>query len=187
MIRNLTRAIFLFLAPMIVYAAVPAWELVPAESSLTFTGTQNGAPASGKFKKFDGEINFDPAQLNDSHVKITVDMNSVSTSYSDLVETLLTSDWFDVKVFPTAVFAANHFTKTGTNSFNAEGKLTIRDKTVPVNIAFTEEELSPTKVRVKGSTVLKRTAFNIGTGEWGDLSVVKDDVQVNFVLVAVKK
>lgn len=185
-VRALMTAAWLF-ATTTVYAAVTEWQILPSESELTFTATQNGAPVNGKFKAFTGEIHFDPNQLNQSRAKITVNMASVSTSYAEIGDTLVTSDWFDTKLFPQAVFTADSFTKTGDKTYQAKGNLTIRNKTMPIIVTFTEEEYSATKARMKGSTTVKRSAFGVGQGEWASTSEVKDDVQVNFVLSAVRK
>lgn len=186
-IKKWIFTVLVLLAPAIVEAAVPEWQIVPSESSITFTGIQNDAPASGQFKKFTGEISLDPNQLNASKVRIVIDMNSVSMSYSDFTNTLLTTDWLNVKLFPQAIFEATHFTKIGENKYQANGTLTIRDKTVPVTLTFVAEELSKTKGRVKGNTTLKRTIFGVGQGEWADTDAVKDDVQVNFTITAIRK
>lgn len=186
-ISTLLFVLFVLLSPIAAIAALPAWQIVPADSSVTFTGTQNGAPATGGFKKFSGEIYFDPNQLADSKAKIVIDMNSVTTTYSDFTSTLLTSDWFNVKVFPQAIFEATHFAKMSDNKYSAEGVLTIRDKKIPVTLTFEAEKLSDKKGRVKGSATLKRTVFGIGQGEWADTDAVKDDVQVNFTITAVSK
>lgn len=179
--------LLLLLVPIIAKAAVPQWQIIPNESSITFKGTQNNAPVSGKFNKFTGEIAFDPNQLSASKVRIVVDMNSVSTSYSDFTSALLTSDWFHVKLFPEAIFEANYFTKIGENKYEADGNMTIRDKTVPVKLTFTGEALSKTKGRVKGSIILKRLVFGIGQGEWESTDEVKNEVTVNFILTATLK
>jgi polyisoprenoid-binding protein YceI len=92
------------LLPAMVSAAAPAWKIVHENSSLAFAAIQNGAPVTGTFAKFDGTINFDLKHLNDCKVKIIVDMNSLSTSYNDLTATLKTPDWFNIKLFPQAVF-----------------------------------------------------------------------------------
>jgi polyisoprenoid-binding protein YceI len=168
-------------------AAAPAWQIVPNASSITFTATQNNAPVTGKFRTFTGEINFDPAQLGASNIRIVVDMGSVVTSYSDVADTLKTADWFAVKLFPQAVFTANHFTKINNNTYQATGTLTLRDKTLPTNLTFVLDEFTATKAHAKGTTTLKRTAFGIGKGEWSKTDEVKDDVQVNFTLTALKK
>tara|TARA_R110000868_G_scaffold179832_1_gene420284 strand:+ start:1246 stop:1821 length:576 start_codon:yes stop_codon:yes gene_type:complete len=179
----LLLTIILFL-PFSVYASVPAWKILPSESSIKFTGVQNSAPASGTFKKFNGTIHFDPNQLNSSNVDIVIDMNSVSMSYGDFTTALLTEDWFNVKLFPDAVFKASKFIKTGDNKYQADGTLTIRDKTVPIQIIFNTKELSSDKVIVTGNTILKRIQFGVGQGEWADTDAIKDDVKVIFSVTA---
>ena len=180
-------AFLCFLAASVVYAAVPEWQMVPEESSITFTGVQNNAPATGSFKKFTGDIHLDSNQLKDSHVRIDIDMNSVTTTYSDFTSTLLTPDWFNVKLFPHAIFEGKNFKKIADNKYQVDGTLTVKDKTVPVSITFTSTDLSNAKGRVTGSTTVKRTALGVGLGEWTDTDSVKDDVQVNFVITAIKK
>jgi len=168
-------------------AAVPAWKIVPAESTLTFTAIQNGAPVTGQFKTFSGDINFDPNQLNASNVTIIVDVGSVSDAYSKLAETLKSSDWFNVALFPKAIFKSSQFIKTGDKNYESKGTLTLRDKTVPVTLTMTLDEYSATQARMKGSAIIKRTAFGVGQGEWADTSSIKDDVEIHFVVNAVKK
>jgi polyisoprenoid-binding protein YceI len=174
------------LLPAMVSAAAPAWKIVHEKSSLAFAATQNGAPVTGTFAKFDGTINFDPKHLDDCKVKINVDMNSLSTSYNDLTATLKTPDWFNIKLFPQAVFEASKFEKTGENQYVAKGKLTIRNKTLPVTLNFTAEQSTPDSAVIKGSTVLERTAFGVGQGEWSSVSEIKNGVTVNFVVAAAK-
>lgn len=176
-----------FFSFMPILAGATTWQIVPKDSSLTFTATQNNAPVSGQFKTFTGEINFDPAKLDSSSVNIVVDVGSVTASYKDVADTLKTPDWFDTKVFPKAVFKASQFTKTGDKNYQAAGNLTIRDKTVPVTLTFTLDEYSPTNAHAAGSTTLKRSAFGVGRGDWASTDTVKDDVQVNFILSVVKK
>lgn len=184
---RLFLSIILLLIPLKSIAVVPSWEIVQNKSSLAFTGTQNGAPVSGEFKRFTGEIHFDPEQLNASSVKIVVDVGSIADPYNQLVDTLKDTDWFNTKVFPQAVFKSNHFIKKGDKLYQADGTLTIRNKTLPVTLDFTQEEYTPNKARIKGSTTIKRTAFGVGQGEWADTKTIKDDVRIQFSITAVKK
>lgn len=174
--------------PVCALAQATAWKIIPAESTLTFTATQNNAPISGEFKRFNGNIHFDRDKLQESNVDMSVDMNSLATSYSDLTMTLRAPDWFNTKVFPTATFKATEFIKTADKHYQATGTLTIRDHAMPLSVTFIEEPL-PTKdkVRVIGEATLKRTAFGVGQGEWVSTNEVKDDVIVHFVVTAVKK
>jgi polyisoprenoid-binding protein YceI len=175
------------LLPVVTQAALPIWQIVPAESSLKFTATQNGSPLSGEFKKFDGDISYAPDQLAGSFIKINVDISSVSDALNQIADTLKSAEWFNTKVFPQAVFQSTEFSKTGDKTFQVKGKLTIRDKTLPVTLNVKEVEYSASKAHMEGTTTIKRTAFGVGQGEWAGTTAIKDDVKIDFVVVATKK
>lgn len=168
-------------------ADLPTWNIVPKESSLSFTATQNGAPVTGQFKTFSGEIKGDPAQLENCSIKIVVDINSLSDAYNQLAETLKSAEWFNAKLFPQAFYSANLFVKTGDKTYEAKGKLTIRNLTHPVTLTFTQEDYTGVKGQVKGSTMIKRSDFAVGTGEWADTKTIKDEVRIDFTLTATKQ
>lgn len=184
----LKKIIFIFLlVPLVASAEVPSWKIVPEGSTLTFTAIQNGAPVTGAFTNFSGDINFDPAQLDKSNVKIVVYIGSISDPYNELSDTLKSADWFNAKVFPQAIFQSTGFTKTGDKMYQAKGTLTFRGKTQPIILNFSQQEYSQTKAKMMGSTTIKRTAFGVGQGEWSDTKAVKDDVQINFIVNAIRK
>ena len=76
-------SMLLTLVPVFSSAAVPEWQIIPAQSNLSFTATQNGAPVTGQFKTYTGAISFDPTDLKDSKADITIDISSISASYAD--------------------------------------------------------------------------------------------------------
>lgn len=184
--RSFLLSIF-FLLPLSVQAAAPVWQILLNDSKLTFTATQNGAPVSGEFKKFTADIHFDPNNLNTNNVKVTVDTNSIYDPYAELADTLKSAEWFNVKAFPQAIFTSSEFVKTGDKTYQSKGKLTIRDKTLPVTLDFTQETYTKNKARIKGSTTIKRTAFGVGQGEWASTNEVKDEVKIEFTVTAEKK
>jgi polyisoprenoid-binding protein YceI len=166
--------------------AAPQWQMVPKESSLAFTATQNGAPVAGTFQSFTGTIQFDPAELKTSQIEIDVDLTSAKTGDSQVSDTLKSADWFNTKAFPKAVFKASSFVKTGDKTYQANGTLTLRDKTLPLILDFTLENYTTNKALAKGKTVIKRTQFGVGQGDWAKTDAIKDDVNVEFVLSATK-
>jgi polyisoprenoid-binding protein YceI len=175
------------LIPLIAHTAPPKWDIVAKESQLTFTATQNGAPISGQFKTFNGTILVDPNDLKNSSITILVDINSLYASYPELKDTLFTPDWFSTKLFPEAVFKSTQIEKKAEKTYQAQGTLKIRDKLVPITLNFTGEQLSATKGTVSGSAILKRTQFGVGQGDWSSTNEIKDEVTVNFKVVAIKK
>lgn len=183
----LVSIVILVLMPVFANAAIPEWEIIPGESHLSFIAIQNDAPVKGQFKEFTGKIFVDPTDYKTSQIEIIVDMNSVSADYADVKNTLITPDFFNVKVFPKAEFKATNFNKTGDKTYQAVGTLTIRDKSAPVTLTFTAEETSPGMALVEGSTTFKRSTFGVGQGDWASTDEIKDEVKVDFKLVAKKK
>jgi len=173
---------FLFNVNCNAEALLKPWNIDAKNSYINFSIIQDKSPITGTFKSFTGEINADPDRLNDSHIKIIVDMNSVSTSFKEVAINLKTPDWFDVKIFPNAIFTSTKLTKTGAKSYQAKGTLTVRDKTIPVVLNFVLENYSPTEALVKGSGIVKRTALGLAKGEWAKTDSLKDDVTVDFAL-----
>ncbi|RUR17735.1 YceI family protein [Legionella sp. km535] len=168
-------------------ATSPQWDIIPEESELTFTGTQNNAPVTGSFKKFSGEIFVDPEHYKASSIHIVIDMTSITASYADITTTLEAPDWFDVKAFPKAEFKATQFNKIGEKTYEADGILTIRDKSAPVTLTFTAEESPKNHALVNGTASIKRSTFGVGQGEWASTDAIKDEVTVAFKITANRK
>jgi polyisoprenoid-binding protein YceI len=173
--------LFFMLLPCVSLAEVPNWKIMPNMSSLSFSAMQNGNPVEGSFTNFTGDINFDPNQLKASKVKIIVDMNSVTDS-GQISDTLKKAEWFNVALFPQAIFQSSEFVKIDGNNFQAKGTLSIRDIKLPVLLMFTLEEFTKILTRIKGKAVIKRISFGVGQGQWADTSSVEDDVQINFTV-----
>ncbi len=162
------------------------WKIIPEKSKIEFKATQNNSAVFGSFKKFSGKINFDPAQLKTSKVEIEVDTNSVEASLSDAAPTLKTPEWLSAKAFPKATFTADKFTKISDKKFSADGKLTIKDKSVPAKLEFSLDEYSAVKAVATGSVMIKRSDFMIGAKDPANAHGVKDEVAVVFAVNAVK-
>ncbi|KGP62673.1 hypothetical protein EP47_02465 [Legionella norrlandica] len=180
--------LLMLLMSSLIYANnLQEWEIIPSQSELTFTGTQNGAPVTGRFKKFTGQIFADSANYKASSIHIIIDMNSISTPFQDIATTLASSDWFDVKVFPKAEFKASQFNKVDDKTYEAQGTLTIRDKTSPVTLKFKVDQTSKDQAVVEGSTIVNRSVFGVGQGEWASTDEIQDEVTVRFKVTAVRK
>jgi polyisoprenoid-binding protein YceI len=95
-------------------------------------------------------------------------------------------DWFDAKTFPQATFVSSAIAPAGGNQFKVTGKLTIKGKSQTVVVPVTVTQQGATQA-FDGSLPIKRTQFDIGTGEWKDTSVVADDVVIKFHIVAAHK
>jgi cytochrome b561/polyisoprenoid-binding protein YceI len=166
---------------------LPHWEVQEEHSELAFVATQNNAPVLGSFRNVNYDIAFDPEHLDQSEITVVVDINSLEALNPEVMSTLKLADWFSSEVFPEARFESTEITKLGGNLFQAEGKLTIRDRTVPVTLPFVLEKYTATDAFVSGEVPLSRNAFGVGQGAWQTTEVVADAVTVRFHLQAKRK
>ena len=69
-------AAVLFVPPV---AQAAAWKVDTAKSSLGFVGTQSGASFDGQFRRWQAQIDFDPANPAAGRAVVTIDMASAAT------------------------------------------------------------------------------------------------------------
>jgi polyisoprenoid-binding protein YceI len=165
------------------FAAAPKWEIVPEKSRITFKAKQMGAEFKGGFDRFTADIAFDPDDLAGSAVEVDVDTSSINTQAADRDENIKGKDWFDVGQFPVARFETTAFRKTGDKTYEATGRLTIRDITLPVVLPFSLE-IKEQIATADGSVILDRSKFSLGGSAWTDPGVIANEVRVNIHVVA---
>ena len=172
----------LFLATSVQAAPIDA-----AKSTVTATGKQLGVPVTGKFKKLTGDVVFNAAQLAQSKAKIEIDVASYDMGMADYNQNIIGADWFNAAKFPKASFVSSSIKAAGANAYTVAGQFTLKGRVQ--NVTF------PVAVKVDGANqvfdgvlTVKRTAFNVGSGDWADTSLVADDVAIKFhIAVPVKK
>jgi polyisoprenoid-binding protein YceI len=184
-LRHVSFLALVSLLALAAQAAAPAYQIDSARSSLGFSATQEGAKFDGSFRKFTAKISFSPADLAASCFDVTVDPASADTQDADRDGTLKGPDFFDVTKFKSGHFVTRAFSKVDATHFTAAGKLTIRNVTRDVSIAFTFTERNEGGKNVAylaGSANLKRLEFGLGQGDYADTGSLADAVQVRFNL-----
>jgi len=156
-------------------------KLIGAQSEIAFTSKQMGVPVDGKFKKFDAQVAFDPKKPETAKISFAIDLASVSLGAAESEAEVVKPDWFSTKLFPQATFASTGVKAVGAGKFEVTGKLTIKgvSRDVLVPVALTQTGVNTAAI---GSFTMKRLDFKIGDGDWGDTSLVANDVQVKFKL-----
>jgi len=165
------------------------WTINKNASTLGFSGTQKGSVFSGQFKSFDASINFDPDNLTSSDVIVIVDMSSADTGDAERDSALPGVEWFAVGAYPTAEFKTSNITKIANEAngarYMAKGELTIKDKTLPVQMPFSLS-IDGNIATMSGSLELDRTSYQVGTGTWSKGEWVEKAVKVNVQVKATK-
>ena len=163
--------------------AVEYTQVQPDKSQITFAYQQMGVAMQGAFKKFSGQLRFDPAAPAAAKSTIEVELASVDTGSSEGDSEVATKTWFDTKAFPRARFESGSVKALGGNKYEVAGKLTIKGKTVDVVVPATFAAQGKTGV-FEGRLTIRRGDFSIGDGAWKAFDIVANDVVIQFRLTA---
>ena len=160
------------------YAAVQA-----DKSALTFVSKQMGVPVNGRFPKFTAQIAFDPAKPEAGKVNLSIYLAAIDAGSKDANDEVVGKEWFNVRMFPTATFTSTGIKSSGGGKYEVAGTLDIKGRSKPVAATFTLKPEGSNGI-FEGGFTLKRIDYAIGEGSWTDVSMVANDVQVNFRIVA---
>lgn len=112
-----------------------SWKIDTAHSEVNFAVRHMMiSKVRGQFEKFDGTIEFDPDQPENTRLDVTIDINSINTKEEQRDNHLRSADFFDAANFPTMTFKSTGVELTGEDTARLRGDLTIRGETRPVNI-----------------------------------------------------
>lgn len=104
----------------------------PVHSSVGFSLRHLVSKFSSSFTKVSGTVNYDAAAPEKSSVEATVEIASVNTANEKRDAHIKSADFFDAAKFPAASFKSTAWKKTGEDTFEVTGDLTIKDVTKPV-------------------------------------------------------
>ena len=109
----------------------------------------------GDFDKVTGTIVLDDADPAASSLNVTVDVASISTREPQRDAHLKSAEFFDVEKFPTMTFVSTGVVKSGEDSYEVVGDLTIHGVTRPVDLTVeevTQEMKDPFGLYRRGAT-----------------------------------
>ena len=158
------------------------WRVDYDASSVGFIATYDEIPFEGRFEEFESVVHFDPSALDQASFKVNIVVASVNTDSPDRDEGMLEQEFFDAPQYPNATFTSTAFTKsTDKDGYEVIGDLIIKGISKPVSLGFTWEE-SDNAVRLQGQGVVRRTDFEIGTGDWEEDDTIGFNVRIVFDL-----
>ncbi|HVT37395.1 MAG TPA: YceI family protein [Nevskiaceae bacterium] len=177
--------------------AVPAgtYTLDRAHASLIFRVNHMGfSNYTARFRHFDAQLSFDPAQLARSSVTVTVDARSLETDFPDPAKidfnAMLQNDqWLDTAKYPEMTWRSTQVEMTGANRMRITGALTLHGLTRPVTLDATYNGGYPgfamdphARIGFSAHGTLKRSDFGIAYGipAPGSNMGVGDDVQLQI-------
>ena len=181
------------MSPVVLLALVFAWlcnaqaveykDVNRTASQISFTFQQFGQRVYGTFSDFEGTLSFDTQKPEAAHALLRIQLASIDAGSQDANAQLQQTAWFDTATYPVGVYESSGATALGDNRYKISGNLTIKGITRPVDITVLLKEQSGIGV-FDGEFVLKRADFKIGEGEWAGNSVVSNDINIKFKMVA---
>lgn len=168
------------------------WAVDKPHSSINFKIRHFFTPVAGKYADWDGVIRFDAANLKGSSINMTINAGSVNTANERRDAHLRTADFFETDKFPTIRFVSDDIRKTGENTFEAVGKLTIKDVTKDIRLPFTFLGSMPhprggTVAGFKSNIQILRNDYGVGTGSYVETSTIGNEVDIEILLEVVNR
>lgn len=183
MIRPILLALSITIAAVssALHAEVATYKLDASHSSVGFRIRHFVTKVPGHFAKFDADIQFDEANPANSKVSATINAASIDTNHADRDKHLQNDDFFKVGKFPEIKFVSTTWKKTGDNTYDVTGDLTMLEQTKPVVLAVTYLGQTPGRggkmlAGWEATAKIDRTAWGISYG----LPAVGKDVEIEI-------
>lgn len=170
------------------------YQIDKAHSEAIFQVRHLLSKVRGRFSDFEGTIDFDEANPENSSVNFTVYTKSIDTNEADRDTHLRSADFFSVEQFPTLTFQSKSIVRRAENRFDVTGDLTMRGvtKTVVLPVEYLGKAKDPwgnEKLAFEAEVSLNRKDYGLTWNaalETGGF-LVGDDVKVNISIQAAPK
>ena len=122
-----------------------------------------------RFRKFNGELNYDAKTIANSNVSVTIDAATIDGGFDKFNEDLRAEDFFNTAKYPEIAFKSNSYQPVVDNSGKGklQGTLTVKGNSQPVSLDVTFNKAAPnpfTKAPVVGFSAqgtFSRAAFGV--------------------------
>lgn len=142
--------------------------------------------STGMFHDFDGTIDYDTANIENSKVDVTIKAASVDMGTKPWDDHVKNADLLNVEKFPDITFKSTSVKKTGENTADITGDLTVLGVTKPVVLKTVQNKVGTHPMKgtahagFSATTTFKRSEFGVNYG----LPNVGDEVTVRLEVEA---
>ena len=185
-LARLTTLIAIVVASFLgaVAQAADKYALDPMHTFVVFKVTHLGfIHVVGWFTAVAGELTFDPADVTNSALNVTIKTASIDTHFPQRNKDLMSPDFLNVAEFPEMTFKSTAVEKTGDKTGKVTGNLTLLGVTKPVTMDVTFNKVAPNPFNNNTPTagfeahaVIKRSDFGMkayipNVGDEVDISI----------------
>ncbi|MCB1036061.1 MAG: YceI family protein [Acidobacteria bacterium] len=170
------------------------YKIDPNHSDTGFTIRHLVSKVRGNFTGFSGTVQYDSASPESGSVTFEIDAASINTGNEQRDNHLRSAEFFDVEKFPKITFTSKSFKKTGDQTFDVAGTLTMHgvSKEIVLPVSFLGEAGDPwgnTRAGFETSIVLNRKDYGINWNAALDQGgyILGDDVTIEINLESIKE
>ena len=187
--RLLLLSSFLFLLTFTgsVQAEIQKYEFEKPHTQIGFFVSHLGLSNSyGRFLDFDGTIEFDRDEPQNSKAEITIKTDSIQMASQKWNDSMKNENWLNVVKYPEMTFKSKDINITGDKTALIVGELTIQDVTriVTLDTIFNDEKINPFSQKYttgfSARTKIKRSEFGMTYG----LPAVGDELDLRIEVEA---
>ena len=144
-------------------AGVPVFKITPIQSTIKF-GVKASVPIEGTFKKWDATLTFTSTDPTTGVLDIKIDAASVDTGSGMKDDKLRSKDFFDAKDNPYITFNASKIVQTGADSFEVDGKFTIRGVSKDEKLELKVSGVGTGSGIISGTMAFDRKEYGMNSG-----------------------
>lgn len=131
-------------------ADTTTWQIDPNHANAQFFVKHLGiSTVQGEFTKVTGTVTIDNSDISKSTVDVTIPTDTVYTRVTMRDNDLKSEHFLDVAKYPDITFKSTSISKTGDDTYDVNGDLTIRGVTKPVTLKVTDLS-KPIDVKMMG-------------------------------------
>jgi polyisoprenoid-binding protein YceI len=146
----------------------------------------------GRFSDFEGAIEYNDADPQQSNVHFTINATSIDTAEPDRDKHLRSADFFEVDKYPQITFVSKRIAKRGAETFDVTGDLTMHGVTkeivLPVaHLGKAKDPWGNERLGFEAETTINRKDYGLHWNaalETGGF-LVGDDVKISLQIQAV--
>lgn len=195
--RSAIRPLRLFLPALLLVApafAMDTYKIDAVHSEVGFKVRHLISRTSGRFTKFEGAIQLDEKNIQNSSVSVSIDVASITTDNAKRDGHLKSADFFDAEKFPTITFKSTSVKEISKGQLQVTGDFTMHGvtKTITLPITSLGGMASPFKdfrAGFEGSLKINRQDFGVKWNKTLDAggTMLSDDVDISLAIEAVKQ
>jgi len=159
--RPMKKSILLFTAVTLFSVSSIFAQNTVSRSVITFKIKNLGINTEGKIGGLQASVRFNPADLATAVIEASVDVTTINTDNSLRDDHIKSDEFFDAAHFPKILIRSVSIKHKSGNKYTGQFNLTIKNRTLPVEIPFTYTQNGGI-MELTGTFTINRRDYGVG-------------------------